>query len=141
MQPQASKDKYNPPPQPATGDTIGTLSFAQPVTHTLPPRTVDPAMSGFPQPGSLCSPGLLQGREGPRRPAQVDPRSALGVPLASPLVPSTHAARGPASPYASVRNSPARPFSTRPHEAALVASALPKLLVRTLPPTDAENGF
>lgn len=113
VQPQASKDKYNPPPRPAIEDTMGTLSFAQPVTQTLPQRTVDPAMSGFPQPGSLCSPRATPGSRGPAASSSGGPafRPRLAGsrwPVHSSLPPARLAAR----PHrvASVRNSPARPF-------------------------------
>jgi hypothetical protein len=140
--------RTNTAPWPATGDTIGTLAFAQPVTQTLPRRTVDPAPRGFPQPGSPCSPGLHQSREGPRprRTAPRDPafRPRRGVsrcPAHSSL-PSFHP-RGsrPGLTACFGPEPPGPPLSTCPHEAALVASSSPTLLVHTLPPTDAENGF
>lgn len=123
---------------------MGTLSLAQPVTQTLPPRTVGPSDVRLPATREpVLPPGLFQGREGPRRPAQVDPRSALGSrgPSGQSTRPFQPRGSRPGLTVCLGPEQPGPPLSTRPHEAALVASAPPTLLVRTLPPTDAENGF
>lgn len=143
VQPQASKDKYT---HLLAGDRGTQWLCLACHSDPLPPLTVEPAMSGFPRPGNPCSPRPLQGprargRGAHRRWTRVPP-SAGGVSLPSPLLPSkTRAPRGPASPCASARNSPARPFSHLSTRSGVGCFRAPTLRVHTLPPTDAENGF
>lgn len=116
VQPQASKDKYTPLP----GRRQGTQWVPSALLSlSLRPCHSAPCPSNVRLPGARepALPGLLQGREARGRGGQLRwtrvPPSARGVSLPSPLLlllPSTRAARGQASPCASVRNSPARPF-------------------------------
>lgn len=131
VQPQASKDKYNPP---APAGDRGHNGYPQlcSACHSDPATahrgSSNVRLSAAREP--VLPPGysrVARARGVQLRWTRVPP-SARGVPLASPLVPSTRAARGPASPCCLGPEQPGPPLSTRPHEAALVASAPPTLL-------------